>query len=83
MKKVYCTPAITADRTTLHYELSESGLVDITLYSIEGRAMLNYSKNQETGIHTHEIDLRGFSDGVYLCKLVTGTQMQTIRIVKK
>ena len=45
--------------------------------------MLNYSKNQETGIHTHEIDLRGFSDGVYLCKLVTGTQMQTIRIVKK
>lgn len=83
MKKAYCTPAITADRTTLHYELSESGLVDITLYSIEGRAMLNYSKNQETGIHTHEIDLRGFSDGVYLCKLVTGTQMQTIRIVKK
>lgn len=82
-EKAYCIPTITTDRTTLHYTLSEQAPVDITLYNMEGRAMLNYKMNQEYGRYKHEMDLEGFSDGIYLCKLTAGNQLQTIRIIKK
>ncbi|WP_455584558.1 GDSL-type esterase/lipase family protein [Bacteroides sp.] len=83
IEKAYCTPVITTDRTTLYYELSEQAPVNITLYDMNGRTMLNHNKSLEPGSYTQEIDLEGFSNGIYLCKLTTGTLMQTMRIIKK
>lgn len=82
-EKACCIPAITSGQTTLHYALSEQALVNITLYDMQGRSMLNYNMNQASGSYRHEMDLEGFSNGIYLCKLTAGDQMQTMRIIKK
>ena len=79
----YCAPAITTDKTTLHYGLSELSPVNITLYDMEGRTMHHYNDNLEAGDYAHEISLGGFLNGIYLCKLMTGNRIQTLRIIKK
>lgn len=81
--KAYCAPAITTDKTTLHYGLSELSPVNITLYDMEGRTMHHYNDNLEAGDYAHEISLGGFLNGIYLCKLMTGNRIQTLRIIKK
>lgn len=68
--------------TTITYTLAESGNVEISLYSVDGRlerVVLN--EHQEEGEYRLKVDLTSLAVGSYIYRLVSGSGAQSGRLV--
>ncbi|MBL7026221.1 MAG: T9SS type A sorting domain-containing protein, partial [Candidatus Marinimicrobia bacterium] len=73
--------------TTITYSLPEAGEVELLIYDLQGRMVDKlFSGPQSAGTHDilwNGVNQNGFpiSSGVYLCKLLAGEYIKTIKMV--
>ncbi len=71
--------------TTIAFQLPESGIVNLSIYDINGRLVENLI-NRYTGMGSHRINWNAgeFASGIYLIKLTTeiGTKSRKILLLK-
>ena len=69
-------------QTTIGYDLSEDGVVKLTVYSVTGRKVAELvNEYQEAGRHTIAFDGSEYGNGVYLYHLEAGGYEETRRMV--
>ena len=69
-------------KTTIRYKLPESGTVQLTIYDIYGKKIKTLvNEDQQAGIYNVVFDGDKFSEGIYYCRLNTGTYSKTIPLV--
>jgi flagellar hook assembly protein FlgD len=79
--KAYPNP--TNDNTSISFELSQNGNVEVAVYSLSGRLMKTINKkNVPTGENNIFIDCEGLSNGTYIVKLVSGKQVESVKFIK-
>jgi lysophospholipase L1-like esterase len=82
--KAYCFPTQTNDKTTLRYTINRNADVKITLQTIDGRTVKTIErKSQLPDSYQQEIDLSTLSSGMYLCSVVSGIDVQSLKVIKK
>jgi hypothetical protein len=68
--------------TTIYYTLSAPLAVKIEVYDVRGRKVADLvDENQQAGRHAATWDCEGLPSGVYFCRLRTGTQVITRKVV--
>jgi len=74
-----------ANCTTVDFSLSQSDTYTVTLYDTKGRRMQMLKQGWgEAGIrNTILIDGSHLADGLYLVKIQTGRQIQTLKLLKR
>ena len=71
--------------TRIAYSLSEAGMVDVAVYDLSGRCVLELaSGSRDAGMHSVTFDASGMSSGVYLVRLESAGQVsrQKLTLVK-
>jgi hypothetical protein len=69
--------------TTLAYFLPADGSVTIALYDQSGRNVREYNQGEQNeGYHTLLIEGSGLTPGSYFCRITSGGNTQTIRLLK-
>ncbi|HEV7232584.1 MAG TPA: T9SS type A sorting domain-containing protein [Bacteroidia bacterium] len=64
-----------SQQTSIRYELSNQSAVRFELSDITGRLVYSSEEGmQSAGIHSFNVDVSGFSQGVYFCTLRAGNQ---------
>lgn len=77
---VYPNPA--KSFTTLKFELTEAAKVSINITDASGKTVNNIEYNGTKGVNQKQIELGSYSAGMYTLKIQTGTQLQTINVMK-
>lgn len=71
--KASCNPNPFNSSTTIHFELSHTGKVDISIYTISGQRVRIYNLGEcERGAHTVPFDASGLAAGQYLYRINAG-----------
>lgn len=71
------------EKTTIRYTLKENAYVTITVHDMLGNELgLITDELQAAGIHMVAFDGHDLPDGVYVCRLQTGNNTESIRMVK-
>lgn len=82
--KARCCPTQTSSKTTLSYHLETRSDVSILLKSIDGRTVMNINKkNQEADTYKQNIDLSTVPAGVYFCSVMSGTDNETVKLIRE
>ena len=82
--KARCYPTQTSSKTTLSYNLPTRSDVSILLKSIDGRTVLNINKkNQEADTYKQNIDMSSVPAGVYFCSVLSGTDNETVKLIRE
>jgi hypothetical protein len=70
------------DKTTISYNLLESGMVSLKVYTVTGREVATLvNQAQEAGMHSLVFNGSGLESGVYYCRLQSGGYFDTIRLI--
>ena len=76
------TPNPFTETTEIQYTLAQAASVQLTVYTVDGRAVARLVDAwQQAGSYRLTWDARGFSSGVYLCRLSAGAFTTTRRMV--
>ncbi len=68
--------------TTIRYDLDKPGLVKMDIYDIQGRhVMTALNREMQAGSYSLNLNMSGYSSGVYFCRLVSGRHSAVIRFV--
>ena len=69
--------------TTIEYDLERPCRVSLTLYDIQGRLIMDliHDEYKSAGHYKRVFNASGLASGVYLCRLKSGTSMQTQRMI--
>ncbi len=68
--------------TTIVYRLREAGRVKLEVFDVLGRRVRTLAEgNQNPGDHVVLWDAAGVASGVYICRLESGRQVRTLRLV--
>ena len=68
--------------TTIPFDLVEAGNVSLKIYNISGRLIdIVMDEYLTAGKHTVKWDGTKYSSGVYFCKLSTGDEIKTMRMI--
>ena len=77
-------PNPTTDLCQLNFSLSEKEKLIIELYQVNGTFLKSLcNKAYEAGNHTIEMDMNDLPSGVYLIKLASKSERETIKLIKK
>ena len=70
---------VASARATLAFDLAQAGAVTLEVFDTLGRRVAVAAEREAmaAGPHTREVDLAGLAPGVYLYRLVAGTQVAT------
>jgi len=71
--------------TTIQYEIPEQMQTQVILYSVTGAQLAVISeKVEEAGVHNLQLDMSGYSSGVYLVRVISGDKMdvQKLTLIK-
>ncbi|MBC8193255.1 MAG: T9SS type A sorting domain-containing protein [FCB group bacterium] len=71
--------------TTINYSIPERMNTQVVLYSVTGSQLAVLSdKLEEPGVHNLQLDLSGYSSGVYLVRIISGDNMdvQKLTLIK-
>lgn len=82
--KAIVFPNPMSENATLHYDLSEAGLVNVAIYDLAGKKLATLAdKHQAQG--RHQLALKdGLSDltnGVYLCRIGAGQKSTVLKLI--
>jgi hypothetical protein len=73
---VFPNPAST--QATLNFTLAKPGIVNLEIFDLLGRRLKEISLGElSQGEHLQELDLRGLSDGTYICKMLRGGEISS------
>lgn len=79
--KLYPNPA--TNKQHIRFQIAKQGKVEIYLLDSQGsRLQTILSQSLPKGEHSTEIDLTQFTEGVYICQIITESGMENKRIVK-
>jgi len=68
---------------TLHYHSSTSSTIDVELVNVLGEVVLHpRATSEHMSDHTLQLDLSSLAEGVYLCRVTSGSELSTVRFVK-
>ncbi len=77
-------PNPTTDWCHLNFSLSEKEKLIIELYQVNGAFLKSFcNKVYEAGNQTIELDMNDLPSGVYLIKLASNSERETIKLIKK
>ena len=77
-----CYPNPFNDRTSLKFSLPEGGVIDLTLYDLNGRAVSQLvSGYKAAGNHSLSISANGMASGTYLLRLEAADQVKINKLV--
>jgi len=75
-------PNPTSDNFTLQYNLKNEGKVFIEIRNMLGEIVKTIPlNNKQKGIHAEEINTKGFTNGIYLVKLIGEGMQQTQKLI--
>ncbi len=78
-----CFPNPTSGSTSLSISLPLPSNIEINIIDILGNKLLTIPNNYyNAGLHSIDLDLMNFSNGVYFCTIKTDIGLKTIKIVK-
>ena len=66
-----------------NYSYSDNKNLDIKLYDINGKVIYSHNIEASNSVRNEEIDIRKYSDGIYMLVLTKGSERITKRIIKK
>jgi serine protease AprX len=76
-------PNPSTGNTTLSFELSKAGSVQVGVYSITGRLVKSFEKaNLSAGKNELFIEAEDLPTGTYIIKLVSGKESQSVKFIK-
>ena len=68
--------------TTIEYKITETGNVNISLYTLQGQFVKNiFEGNKSTGTHTLQLEAYDLKQGIYLIKLVSDNNISYHKII--
>ena len=76
-----------SDQSILYFDLEKAGQIDISVFSVSGQKIFSLSKQfRNGGSHNLPLNLRGnagipLTNGIYLCRLTSGGNTQTIKLM--
>jgi len=71
-----------SNKTTIRYNLTGEGEVNLSVYDMQGREIKNLvNGNQSPGLYTQTFDGNGLSNGVYMYRLQTSSGVQTGKLI--
>ena len=74
-------PNPTGGNTTVKFEAPTAGSYQVSLVDVTGRVISSETVNALEGINMHELDLTGFTKGLYLVRLErTGEPLQMLKL---
>lgn len=69
--------------TTIQFELSESGFMELDLWNHQGqRVGILFTGNKNAGRHQVLFDATALPEGIYFCRIQIGNEMITKKIIK-
>jgi hypothetical protein len=69
-------------KTTIRFSIPQSGLVSLKIYNLLGDEVATLvSQDLRAGAYTSTWDARTMSSGLYLCRIQSGTSVQTMKLV--
>jgi hypothetical protein len=75
-------PNPVADFTTLKIDVLETADATISLINVDGKQLQTSTLKAAKGLNLKKIDMNNLPKGDYLLKVVIGTEVQTIKVVK-
>jgi hypothetical protein len=76
-------PNPTISECNVIFNLSKNGNVNIGVYNLSGRLMINKEyKNRVSGGQNIELDIDGLSRGTYIIQMTSGNQKLTKKLLK-
>ncbi len=72
------------ENTRLHFNLTESATVSLSISDIHGREMIQVLSDEKlnNGDFSYPLAPKGLAAGVYFCRLTVGDKVETLRIVR-
>jgi len=71
-----------SDKTTIRYEIKEKGEVNLTLFDMFGKEVMQLvNKEQQSGMYNEQLEADNLPEGIYYCRLNAGGQSETVRLV--
>lgn len=63
--------------------LTSDAVIQLNVYSGPGQEIISISESKPKGICNMQLDLRAKADGMYILKITSGGQVQTVKLVKR
>jgi hypothetical protein len=83
VEKVLTYPNPTSNNVTLEFKSKEFMLVNLTIYSIEGKVVISLTSNIEAGTNKIQIPMSDLSNGVYFLTIKNNNNvLHTQKIIK-
>lgn len=81
-EKMFCYPVPTRNEANLLFYIQNSGIVDISIYNMNGLCVAQYSKYFKKGRNTFNVDLSGISSGAYIARFIKDDNSGSCKIIK-
>jgi len=79
--KIYPNPV--SSSTTLEFNIEETNNVQITIFDILGKAVINIPIQElQPGSIKINLDLTGLNNGLYFCQIKSNENLQTVKLIK-
>jgi alpha-tubulin suppressor-like RCC1 family protein len=82
-KTIQVYPNPTTNSLTVDYLLNDSATVVIRISNLQGQVIYEMKSEQSIGTQTNTIDISNEANGIYFLTLVSGTETQTVKIIKQ
>lgn len=79
--KIFPNPAATNAFLNIEMTISEPSQIQIQIFDYSGREINNLNSEKSNGLFQKSIPLQDFSNGIYLIKITSGTQVINRKIV--
>ncbi len=76
-------PVPAADYIQVSFSAISNGSVELSVYDLTGRVMLQTSVDATTGINNQTIDISAYPAGIYMVALNNGSDVATQRLIKE
>ena len=71
-----------SDKTTIRYEIKERTEVNLTLFDMFGKEVMQLvNKEQQSGMYNEQLEAGNLPEGIYYCRLNAGGKSETVRLV--
>jgi len=76
-------PVPAADYIQISFSAISNGSVELSVYDLTGRVMMQTSVDATTGINNQTIDISAYPAGIYMVSLNNGSDVATQRLIKE
>jgi hypothetical protein len=78
---VYIFPNPANDHATIEYELGQSGNVDISVFDINGKMIVQEQFSKESGTHQYQLNCSSIPRGMYVVSVRSGNSVKTSKFI--